>query len=356
MMPTVKKTPASFLANPTATKKALRRGGLSLKHALGQNFLISDTTIQHILALAQLNSQDTVLEIGPGIGTLTVALLPYVQHLIAIERDASFIPVLEQNVQKALAANRGQSWDCSVGDSADEASFGGPATGADLTACQSPCSLAQAATSMEHLGKFTLLMGDALTADYTQLAQLLKDRNTPITKLVANLPYQIAASVVLELFQSVSMLSAATVMVQKEVADRMRAAPGNKIYGAYTAKLSLWASVVDEFFVSRNNFLPAPHVDSAVVHLVATPASALAQTLTFEEQQRTAKFMDAAFSQRRKKMINALSASGFDKGKVLQAMMHLDVDPAIRAEKLTTDDFIRLCAQVEGWNTILGSF
>lgn len=321
---------ASFLANPTATKEVLRREGISLTHALGQNFLISDATIQHILDVAQLSPQDTVLEIGPGIGTLTVALLPHVQHLIAIERDVSLLPALEQNVHKALLQET------------QEVEQNTPHTG------DAPTKDIERGTAHfreglpKDLEKFTLRSEDALTTDYAQLAHLAEESAAPITKLVANLPYQIAASVVLEVFQSVATLSSATIMVQKEVADRMRAAPGSKIYGAYTVKLSLWASVMDTFFVSRNNFLPPPHVDSVVVHLAATPASELAQTLTPEERRHVAQFVEGAFSQRRKKMINALCASGYDKEKVLHAMERLDLDSSIRAEKLTTDDFIRL--------------
>lgn len=326
---------ASFLANPTATKEVLRREGISLTHALGQNFLISDATIQHILDVAQLSPQDTVLEIGPGIGTLTVALLPHVQHLIAIERDVSLLPALKQNVRKALAqeAQEPEKKALHTGE--------GPPKDIEREILHTGDAFSEDAK------KFTLRTEDALTTDYAQLAHLAEDGGAPITKLVANLPYQIAASVVLEIFQSVPTLSSATIMVQKEVADRMRAAPGSKIYGAYTVKLSLWASVMDSFSVSRNNFLPSPHVDSAVVHLAATPPSELAQTLTPEERRHVAQFVEAAFSQRRKKMINALCVSGYDKEKVLHAMEDLDLDSSIRAEKLTTDDFIRLFTRVK---------
>ncbi len=326
---------ASFLANPTATKEVLRREGISLTHALGQNFLISDATIQHILDVAQLSPQDTVLEIGPGIGTLTVALLPHVQHLIAIERDVSLLPALGQNVHKALFQETQEVEQNTL--------YASDAPTKDIERG----TLHSREALSKNLEKFTLRTEDALTTDYAQLAHLAEGSGAPITKLVANLPYQIAASVVLEIFQRVPTLSSATIMVQKEVADRMRAAPGSKIYGAYTVKLSLWASAIDSFFVSRNNFLPPPHVDSAVVHLAARPASELAQSLTPEERWHVAQFVEGAFSQRRKKMINALCASGYDKEKALQAMERLDLDPSVRAEKLTTDVFIRLSTLVD---------
>ena len=264
-----------------------------------------------------------------------MALLPHVQHLIAIERDVSLLPALGQNVHKALFQETQEVEQNTL--------YASDAPTKDIERG----TLHSREALSKNLEKFTLRTEDALTTDYAQLAHLAEGSGAPITKLVANLPYQIAASVVLEIFQRVPTLSSATIMVQKEVADRMRAAPGSKIYGAYTVKLSLWASAIDSFFVSRNNFLPPPHVDSAVVHLAARPASELAQSLTPEERWHVAQFVEGAFSQRRKKMINALCASGYDKEKALQAMERLDLDPSVRAEKLTTDVFIRLSTLVD---------
>lgn len=285
----------SYLANPKTTKEILVRAGLFAKHALGQNFLVADATVQHILELADLQTEDSVLEIGPGIGTLTVALLPHVRKVVAIEKDATLVPVFKKNALRVA----------------------------------------------DH-EKLTLLPADAMDIDLSALARQMVAEKTPLTKFVSNLPYNIAATVVLNALQSFDTLLAAVVMVQKEVAQRMQATPGTKLYGAYTAKLQLWGEVVDGFSVSRNNFFPAPHVDSAVVKIIPRPASALAYALSADERMCVARFIDAAFSQRRKKMINALTARGLEKGRLEQCFADCGIETDVRAEVLDVDDFIRL--------------
>lgn len=288
---------ASPLANPKTTKEILEQNGLFAKHSLGQNFLISDATIQHILKFAELRPHDCALEIGPGIGTLTLALLPQVKKLIAIEKDTSLFPVLQKDVEKFARAD-------------------------------------------SH--KLEILNQDALSVNFPELSKAQKDAGTLLSKFVSNLPYQIAATVVLEVFQKIDTLQSATVMVQREVAGRMQAKPGSKIYGAYTVKLSLWATVKDSFGVSRNNFMPAPHVDSAVVKIEAGPSYSAAQKLSSKERLAVGKFVDDAFSQRRKKMINSLISKGYEKQKLIKCMQGLGISENIRAEALSTDEFVVL--------------
>ena len=209
----------STLASLAATREVLADHGLTAKYSLGQNFLVNDAIVQKIVALAELDGADRVLEIGPGIGTLTMALLKGAAHVTSIERDADLPAVLEETLAPW--------WD-----------------------------------------KFTLIQKDALDLQLSDLnAQAMP------TKLVANLPYAVAATVVLDYFQRIDSLQSATVMVQKEVADRMAAEPGTKNYGAYTVKLRLYAQPAGRFPVSPNNFFPPPRVDSAVIRLNRRPVT-----------------------------------------------------------------------------------
>ena len=183
----------STLASLAATREVLADHGLTAKYSLGQNFLVNDAIVQKIVALAELDGADRVLEIGPGIGTLTMALLKGAAHVTSIERDADLPAVLEETLAPW--------WDT-----------------------------------------FTLIQKDALDLQLSDLnAQAMP------TKLVANLPYAVAATVVLDYFQRIDSLQSATVMVQKEVADRMAAEPGTKNYGAYTVKLRLYAQPAGRF-------------------------------------------------------------------------------------------------------------
>ena len=209
----------STLASLAATREVLADHGLTAKYSLGQNFLVNDAIVQKIVALAELDGADRVLEIGPGIGTLTMALLKGAAHVTSIERDADLPAVLEETLAPW--------WD-----------------------------------------KFTLIQKDALDLQ-------LSDLNTQAmpTKLVANLPYAVAATAVLDYFQRIDSLQSATVMVQKEVADRMAAEPGTKNYGAYTVKLRLYAQPAGRFPVSPNNFFPPPRVDSTVIRLNRRPVT-----------------------------------------------------------------------------------
>ncbi|MBQ9691398.1 MAG: 16S rRNA (adenine(1518)-N(6)/adenine(1519)-N(6))-dimethyltransferase RsmA, partial [Eggerthellaceae bacterium] len=171
-------------ANIGATRDVLQQFDMHTTKILGQNFLVNDNVVGHILALANISSDDIVLEVGPGIGTLTYALCNSAGQVVAIERDMRLPRVLEHT----------------------------------LASCDN----------------FTLVSADALSYDISKL-------HKQPTMLVANLPYAVAATLVLKYFQEIGSLQSATVMVQKEVALRMAACPGNKNYGAYTVKLSLYA-------------------------------------------------------------------------------------------------------------------
>lgn len=283
----------SALANPRATRAVLDRFGLSAKHALGQNFLIEDNVIGNILHFAGLDggqAQDelpTVLEIGPGIGTLSVAMLEYA-HVVAVERDRDLLEVLAE-------------------------------------------------TTSTRADRFSLIHGDALKLSREELDATLAKMDAPLPhQLVSNLPYAIAATVVLDWLERFEFLDAMTVMVQSEVADRMNAQVGTKNYGAYTVKLRLIAKVTDRFQVSRNCFMPAPHVESAVVHIERN-----SDGMDEELKKAACKLADAAFAQRRKNIRNSMQ-SAYERDVVDGLLEACDIPPTIRGEKLGPEQFVEM--------------
>ena len=301
----------SWLANQRATKETLERFGLATKYRLGQNFLVQDHVIEKIVQLAEVQPTDVVVEVGPGLGTLTVALLDNARAVCSLEADSELEQVLA------------------------------------LT-CKEP-----------HPDSFALVMGDALAITPQKLAEAYNTLPTvahdaatsaPMpTKFVSNLPYQVAATLILKFFQELPSLERAVVMVQAEVADRIAAKPSTKAYGAYTAKLSLFAQVTGRFEVGPGNFMPPPRVNSAVVRLDRTQARnpVSSKLLSEEELLHTMRVIDAAFAQRRKTIRNSMSASGFDKDKLDQAFLATGIAPTVRAEVLTSQDFICLAAALE---------
>jgi len=301
----------SWLANQRAAKETLERFGLATKYRLGQNFLVQDHVIEKIVQLAEVQPTDVLVEVGPGLGTLTVALLDRARAVCSLEADSELEQVL-------------------------------------AVTCKEP-----------HPDSFALVMGDALAitpqklADaYSALPAVAHDAATSApmpTKFVSNLPYQVAATLILKFFQELPSLERAVVMVQAEVADRIAAKPSTKAYGAYTAKLSLFAQVTGRFEVGPGNFMPPPRVNSAVVRLDRTQARnpVTSKLLSEEELLHTMRVIDAAFAQRRKTIRNSMSASGFDKDKLDQAFLATGIAPTVRAEVLTSQDFICLAAALE---------
>ena len=301
----------SWLANQRATKETLERFGLATKYRLGQNFLVQDHVIEKIVQLAEVQPTDVIVEVGPGLGTLTVALLDNARAVCSREADSELEQVL-------------------------------------AVTCKEP-----------HPDSFALVMGDALAITpqklaeaYSTLPTVAHDAATSApmpTKFVSNLPYQVAATLILKFFQELPSLERAVVMVQAEVADRIAAKPSTKAYGAYTAKLSLFAQVTGRFEVGPGNFMPPPRVNSAVVRLDRTQARnpLTSKLLSEEELLHTMSVIDAAFAQRRKTIRNSMSASGFDKDKLDQAFLATGIAPTVRAEVLTSQDFICLAAALE---------
>lgn len=294
--------PCSRLATPSATREVLEAHGLSTKKALGQHFLVDDRVVARILGLADLRSDETVLEVGPGIGTLTVALLPACRAVVSIERDRDLAPVLAQ-------------------------------------------------TCAPWRDRFGLVVGDALRQDVSDIERACASLDAPLPcKLVSNLPYAVAATVLLDCFERYPFVRSAVVMVQREVADRIAAIPGTKAYGAYTVKFGLYAEVGRRFEVSPASFFPPPHVGSSVIELVRrTPL--LEGAPASDELVRTAALMaDAAFSQRRKTLLNSmgshLARHGFPREQVRSVIEAAGIDSGVRGETLGQEEFLRLARAV----------
>ena len=297
----------SPLATPSATRAVLEKHGLYTKYGLGQNFLVNDDVVRKIVQLADVQPTDHVLEVGPGIGTLTCALLQFAGHVTAVEMDHDLPAVL-------------------------------------------------ADTLAPWVDRFTLLEMDALDLP-AQAAERFASTDAPDalpafpTKMVSNLPYAVAATVVLDYFQQLPSLESATVMVQKEVADRMCAQPDNKVYGAYTVKLGLHAKPAGRFSVAPGNFFPPPHVESTVLRLDRiTPVDDGGAPLDEALRKKTCEMADAAFANRRKTIANSFKTYFAGKGDegaatleaLPKALKRAGIDPRRRGETLSQDEYIRL--------------
>ena len=275
----------SSLASVSATRERLVELGLSTKKSLGQHFLIDDGVVGKILRLAALEPGAKVLEVGPGIGTLTEALLSEQVDLTAVELDSA----LHAGLSRYYPALK-------------------------------------------------LIAGDALASETIASLQALAP-----TVIVANLPYAVAATIVLEYFQVLPSLKVATVMVQREVAERIAAEPSSKAYGAYTVKLGLLAKTVEQFGVSPQCFYPPPRVDSSVIRLE--------RVRPYDELVATASMLaDAAFFQRRKTIKNSMqayfAAHDLNKDSVGELLAAAQIDPTCRGETLSPEDFLNLASEL----------
>ena len=369
----------SPLATPAATRDVLEEHGLSTKHALGQNFLVNDAILQKIVELAQLDASDDVLEVGPGIGTLTIALLKCAGRVVSVERDADLPAVLEDTLEpwadrfaliskdalelteeevhlalaKCAAPSEGEGHTpCS--DS--------PRCAAELRAEHTPRPQVELEAHGEHGGHTPCSdsprFAAELRAEHAPHAQVGLETHgvdgssrTFPNKFVANLPYAVAATLVLDFFQKFSQLESATVMVQKEVADRMCAEPGSKNYGAYTVKLRLYAEPAGRFLVSPNNFFPPPHVDSSVLRLDRRSVyDADGTPLDDALLKATCVMADAAFASRRKTISNSFKTYFASRGNAGKAFIgcipdlldECGIDAKRRGETLSLDEFIAL--------------
>lgn len=277
------------LGNPKNTIEILNKYKFVFQKKFGQNFLIDTHVLDKIIRAAQITKEDFVLEIGPGIGTLTQYLCENAKEVVAVEIDRMLIPILME--------------------------------------------------TLSDYQNVTVINEDILKLD---LNALIRERNDgkPI-KVVANLPYYITTPIIMDLFEKHIPLVNATVMVQKEVAERMQATPGSKDYGALSLAVQYYAEPYIAAYVPQNCFMPRPNVGSAVIRLTLhkeVPVKVSDESLLF-------RIIRAAFNQRRKTLVNSLNNSpelSYTKEELQKALSVLDISENIRGEALSLEQFAAL--------------
>jgi 16S rRNA (adenine1518-N6/adenine1519-N6)-dimethyltransferase len=283
--------PAASLLGPTEIRTLAARLGVQPSKRLGQNFVVDAGTVTRIAAMAGLRPDDVVLEVGPGLGSLTLPLLAAARRVVAVEADPVLAAALPTTVKERAP---------------------------------------QLATRLE-----------VVTADAARVGTLPGEQPTI---LVANLPYNVSVPVVLHLLATVPTLRGGLVMVQAEVADRMCAPPGSRVYGVPSAKLAWFASARRVGSVRRAVFWPVPRVDSGLVELVRHPAEVAARLRDGAGQAETFAVIDAAFSQRRKTLRSALACWAGSPTAAAAVLQSASVDPSLRGEALGIADFARIAA------------
>ena len=277
------------LGNPQKTIEIIQKYEFAFQKKFGQNFLIDTRVLEKIIAAAGVTEDDCVLEIGPGIGTMTQYLAEHARHVIAVEIDTNLIPILEE--------------------------------------------------TLKDYGNITVINNDILKVDINKLTEDYND-GRPI-KVVANLPYYITTPIIMGLFQGGVPIDNITVMVQKEVAERMQVGPGSKDYGALSLAVQYYADAYIVANVPPNCFIPRPGVGSAVIRLTRHKEP----PVEVDDPKLMFKLIRASFNQRRKTLQNGLNNSPelpFDKEEIGAAIESLGVTPQIRGEALTLKQFADL--------------
>ena len=283
------------LGNPKNTIEIIQKYEFMFQKKFGQNFLIDTHVLEKIITAAGVTKEDCVLEIGPGIGTMTQFLAEHARQVIAVEIDKNLIPILEE--------------------------------------------------TLEEYTNVTVINEDILKVDIRSLAERYNCGN-PI-KVVANLPYYITTPIIMGLFESSVPIDNITVMVQKEVADRMQEGPGSKDYGALSLAVQYYARPEIVANVPPNCFIPRPNVGSAVIRLTRhrkMPVQVKNPELMF-------KIIRASFNQRRKTLQNGLGNSQelpYSKEQVAAAIEKMGLPQSVRGEKLTLLQFAELSDILEG--------
>ena len=279
----------AYLGNSARTKEVLARYNMSAKKKFGQNFLIDEGVLEGIVEAAGVTDKDCVLEIGPGIGTLTQYLAEAAGRVVAVEIDKALLPVL--------------------------------------------------ADTLSEYDNVTVINEDVLKVD---IDRIIKEYNEgrPI-KVVANLPYYITTPIIMKLFESGALIESITVMVQKEVADRMAAGPGNKDYGSLSLAVGFYAEANTVIDVPPSSFIPQPNVGSAVVKLTKYPE----QKVKVKDSRYLFEIIRTSFNQRRKTLSNSLSNNpllGVSRDKVTAALVKMGINEKARGETLTLEQFAEL--------------
>lgn len=278
------------LGIPQNTIAILQKYNFNFQKKFGQNFLIDTRVLERIIESAEITKDDCVLEIGPGIGTMTQYLAEAAREVIAVEIDKNLIPILQND-------------------------------------------------TLAEYDNVTIINDDILKVDINKIVQE-KNNGKPI-KVVANLPYYITTPIIMGLFESHVPLQSITIMVQKEVADRMQEGPGSKEYGALSLAVQYYAKPEIVANVPPNCFIPRPNVGSAVIRLTRH------EKLPVEVQDEAHMFalIRASFNQRRKTLVNGLTNAGnlhLTKENVIEALKQMGLPETIRGEALSLEQFGKL--------------
>lgn len=282
-----------FLGNPQNTIAVLQKYHFNFQKKFGQNFLIDTHVLDKIIRAAEITKDDFVLEIGPGIGTMTQYLAQAAREVVAVEIDKALIPILQDTLSGFPNAE--------------------------------------------------VIHDDILKVDIAALAEQ-RNGGRPI-KVVANLPYYITTPIIMSLFESQVPLASVTVMVQKEVAERMQAGPGSKDYGALSLAVQYYAEPYIAANVPPNCFMPRPNVGSAVIRLTrheVPPVQVDNEKLMFQ-------IIRASFNQRRKTLVNGLNNSPeitLTKEQITEAVESLGKGAGVRGEALTLEEFAGLANKI----------
>ena len=277
------------LGNPGNTIEVLQKYKFNFQKKFGQNFLIDTHVLDKIIRESGVTKDDCVIEIGPGIGTMTQYLCESAREVVAIEIDKNLIPIL----QDTLSA----------------------------------------------YDNVTVINEDVLKVDIKKLAEE-KNGGKPV-KVVANLPYYITTPIIMGLFESHVPIDSITIMVQKEVADRMQEGPGSKEYGALSLAVQYYAKPEIVANVPPNCFMPRPNVGSAVIRLTCHEKS----PVEVKDERFMFDIIRASFNQRRKTLVNGLGNAGFlpvTKEQVAEALEKMELSPTIRGEALSLEQFAQL--------------
>ena len=279
----------AYLGTPSATKEIINKYSFAFQKKFGQNFLIDSNVLESIIRGAEITKDDFVLEIGPGIGTMTQYLCEAERQVVAVEIDKMLIPILED--------------------------------------------------TLSEYDNVEVINQDVLKVDIKSLAKE-KNNGKPI-KVVANLPYYITTPIIMGLFESGVPIDSITIMVQKEVADRMQTGPGSKDYGALSLAVQFYATAKVILNVSATCFMPRPNVDSAVIKLTRHKEP----TVNVADEKLMFKIIRASFNQRRKTLVNGLKNSpelSFSKEQIVKAIEKIGKPETIRGEALTLEEFAEL--------------
>lgn len=283
----------AYLSNPTETKAVLDMFGFSFAKKYGQNFLIDGNIVSNIVKNAGITKEDTVLEIGPGIGTMTQVLCEQAKNVIAVEIDKRLIDVLT--------------------------------------------------FTLRDYDNVTVINSDILKCNIEEFCKQYSSNGR--LKVVANLPYYITTPIIMELLEknNNSVIESITVMIQKEVAERLGAEPGNKDYGAITLSINYYSDANIVMTVPASCFMPRPNVDSAVIRMDIYDKPPVATM----DEVKMFKVIKAAFSQRRKTLVNSVSSStDIAKETILKSLNEMGLSESVRGETLSLEQFAELSDRI----------